>query len=516
VEQFSARQYFAKLKIGDLFYKRLINAIRAGENSVMQNVAVEEVISDDKWIKEIEALLFSVEQIVRNPKRSIIEENIVVQIEKARKINAQSIRHLSAHSNYVRSVDEDGTVHPAKILTSIMEEDLLIYENRFVYTLIQRLLSFLEQKYNYMSAFSEKTEVVRLNFKSDFNFNDLKVEYGLNMKVKKPLSESKARDLSELIGKVELLKKRVYALTGSEFYKKLSKTNPLKPPISKTNIIKMNVDYNNSYKLWLFISSFVNTGYSVTVSDMELPVEQDYYDDLVYLAATALRTMIENNVIKNFSDEDYEEQADKEYIIERDVNFIPDFQGFEPKETVPEDYLNDYYFEKIKEALKIEDLKNYNQEKKDIFYSFAAFYKQLSKINNNIFEELLNYDYRKTQSANADKEKRKEDELRYRKEVYRRNHMLARLKKIDLANTLRKDAYLLARIKKLEQQLKDIKAKNKNIKSVPKKNKTRTEIVEQIIKNDNKISRDVLKEAEKEISENKGSTNNNSTGAQDN
>lgn len=498
MEQFSARQYFAKLKIGDLFFKRLINSVRAGDNTVMQNNAVEAMISDDKWLKEIETYIFNVEQIVRSPKKSIKDEAIVVQIEKAKKISSQSIRHLSSHSNFVRAVDDDGTVHPSKIMTNVMDEDLLIYENRFIYTLILRLLSFLEQKHRYLSQFSEKFQITRVNYKSEFAFSDLSVEYDLKMKVKKPLKEKAVQDLGDVMQKLEMLKKRVNMLLGSDFYKKLSKTNPLKPPISKTNIIKMNVNYNNCYKLWLFISSFVSTGYSVTVSEINFPVEQEYYDDLVYLTAISLKTLIENSALNDLSEiDDYEEQISKDYVVEQRVNFIPDYNGFKLKEVTDTDYLNEYYYTKIKEILKVGDEKKHTEEiKKDLSYSFTGFYKQLSNVNNTLFNELITFDYDPEKYKDMDEKIKLQEELKYQKEIYRRNHLLAQLKKVDLQNTQRKEAAILSKIKKLEQLINSGLKENKEklIKSVAKKDKSRKEIIKDIEKNDKKIEKKLLKE----------------------
>lgn len=499
MDEFSARGYFAKLKIGDLFFKRLVNAVRAGENTVMQNIVAESMVFDDKWIKEIESLIYSVENIVRDPKKSIIDEAVVVQIEKAKKISVLSIRHLASHSNFVRAVDDDGTVHPSKIMTTIMDEDLLIYENRFVFTLIQRLLSFLEQRHTYLSDFSEKIETLRMNFKSDFTYNNITVEYDLKMNVKKPLKEKTKQDVSVITEKLEMLKKRVRILTGSDFYKKLSKTSPLTPPISKTNIIKMNVNYNNAYKLWLYISSFVNTGYSVKVSDLKLPVEEDYYGDLVYLAVIGLKTMIENNVLKDMTDNDYEDQSEREYYLDRNIEYIPDFNGFDLKETGETDYLNAYYYEKIKGILKKQEEENEGELKKDIIFSFTGFFKQLSNINNTLFNELLYFDYDKNNFIQIDKEQRKTEELKYYKEIFRRNNLLTKLKNIDLTNTMRKDAYILAKIKKLEQEINGGNEKNKPVKSVSKKGKSRIQIIESIEKKDEKLKRNVLKEAEKDI-----------------
>lgn len=503
MENFTARGYFKKLKIGDMFFKKLINAVSGGNNTLMQNLIVEKMVSDDSWIKHIEDLLFSVEQVVKNPKKSIIDNTEIVQIEKAKKISSQSIRHLSSHSNFIRSIDDDGTVHPSKILTTIMDEDIMIYENRFIFTLIKRLLTFLEQKREYLSSFAEKSQRVKVNFSSDFNYNELEVGYDLKFDIKRPIKDEETINLEKTIEKIVLLKKRVFILTGSSFYKELSKANPLTPPINKTNIINMNVDYNNSYKLWLYISSFVKTGYSVKVSEKEIPAERDYYDDLTYLVVTSFKTLYENNILGYIPEEDYEDKIEKDFYLEQDINYIPDFKRQKVENGSLTDYLNLYYYEKIKDILKEEEEKEENniEIKKDIAYSFSGFYKKLAEVNNKMFEELLVFD--KPLFDIKDKEKKIKEQLKYQKEIYRRNHLLTNLKKIDYQRTLRKDASLINKIKKLELKLQEAKNDKKpKIKSVNKKNKTKNQIIEDIIKSDKIISEEILI-AEKEDTQNK-------------
>jgi len=499
LEGFTARGYFSKLKVGDLFFKNLVNAVKGGNNSLMQNLIVEDIKNDDKWIDQIEELVFSIEQVVKNPKKSIIDEAVIVQIEKAKRISSQSIRHLSSHSNYIRSIDDDGTVHPSKIMTTIMDEDLLIYENRFVYTLITRLLTFLEQKRESIAQNFGKTQIVDLNFKSDFNYSDTVVDYDLKIKIKKPIKEKSTQETTNIIERINTLKKRVYLLTGSDFFKKLSKTNPLTPPISKTNIIKMNYNYNNCYKLWLFISSYVKTGYSVKISETNLPSEQDYYDDLTYLVVMSLKTLYENKMLKASQDDDYDEPPVKDLNIEQEINYIPDFKLQSDNANIG-DYINIYYYEKIKEILEHDEKQTDNTIKvnKDIAYSFLSFYKQLSKINNTLFDDLLTFDYDKESYKELSKAQTKQQDLKYTKEIYRRAHLLTELKKIDYQTTLRKETYMLTKIKQLEKEVQELKAEKQdsNIKSVAKQDKNRLQIIEEIIKNDDEISKTVLNETD--------------------
>ena len=62
---------------------------------------------------------------------------------KEQKVDSQSIKHLSVNSAIIKDVTEDGDVVPHKILTPYSEEDIAIYENRFIKSLIEKLYFLL-------------------------------------------------------------------------------------------------------------------------------------------------------------------------------------------------------------------------------------------------------------------------------------------------------------------------------------------------------------------------------------
>jgi predicted component of viral defense system (DUF524 family) len=62
---------------------------------------------------------------------------------------------LAEHTEFVRSVDAKGNVTPERILSISTEEDVQIYENRFVMTLIKKLIIFIEKRYNFIKDHGE-------------------------------------------------------------------------------------------------------------------------------------------------------------------------------------------------------------------------------------------------------------------------------------------------------------------------------------------------------------------------
>ena len=61
---------------------------------------------DYEWLDRIEETLPYLDNIIRNPKRFIINEEEVVKVELARRTTVESIIHLTQHTNLIQDYDE--------------------------------------------------------------------------------------------------------------------------------------------------------------------------------------------------------------------------------------------------------------------------------------------------------------------------------------------------------------------------------------------------------------------------
>ncbi|MDD4003121.1 MAG: hypothetical protein PHE12_02895, partial [Clostridia bacterium] len=144
--------------------------------------------------------------------------------------------------------------------------------------------------------------------------------------------------------------------------------------------------------------------------------------------------------------------------------------------------------------------------KEDFIFSFADFYRQLADINDKIFEELLLYNTGENEGAKFSGGKELQNELMRCKELYRRRNLLSRLKKADYDLSVKKESFLLARIKKLEfetdkllkQQDGEFEGFEKSVKAVDKKGKPLKEILSEITKADGEFAQKIINEGGKE------------------
>lgn len=457
METATLKNFFEELSLSDNFFAELKDFVSAGSNKLLQLRTAETITVDDSWIMTIEKLIYSVEQIVKNPKKFIKDNEVLLNVEKAKKVSAVTIRHLASHTNFIRAIDEKGKIQPSKVLTNEMQEDLLIYENRFVFALIQKLVAFIEKRFETIKSYVDSYETTNLIMKSKFKIGDGDVEYDTSLKVRQPGNKAVYKRNHEQLKKIETIRKRLLILRNTNFYKALLNAKPVLPPIIKTNIINMQTDYNNCYKLWLFISTYTAMGYTVEISQKKLPIDTEYYDDLTMLTAISLKAMVENNALRN---ELYSKAPTKRRRIKKfsELPIIEYSPSFRSKGRLKDSELvNQYYYDKLKELItekqRIKESDIVVEETMKL--SFQKFFRGITKLTNEMYEELLVV--QKSEAiTDPDERARLSKEIKAQEEICKKLRLLNRLKAVELLQALKREntqKLKLERLKFKEQTL---------------------------------------------------------------
>lgn len=369
---------------------KFIAVIRGGENKVLHNVVKQSLAMDDSWIIQLEAAIYSIEQIVRNPRKFIVENDLILDVAKVRRVSSKTVRHLSSHSQFVQNISDDGEVMPKKLLTGELDEDLAIYENRFICALVNRLVKFVEQRYNDLNGKMESSEQTNVCLQSKFEYGGSKFKCDINLQVEEPPEgeEEQLRN-KELFDRVELLRRRLRVLQATDFMKSLSKIKPVRPPIQKTNLLKKNVDYNNCYKLWLYISSYTYLGYSTEVQDKNLPVDGDYYDDLTAIAGLSIQSMFSDNLLNRdrYKSIEYSEPKETDYELITNYTFVPEFDN--KGGEAGEETINEYYFRRMKDELVRAAQEGEVAIENRLNVNFMKYFRSVSRINDEMYNELI-------------------------------------------------------------------------------------------------------------------------------
>ena len=230
---------------------------------------------DYEWLEMIEEVLPYLDNILRNPKRFIINEEEIVKVELARKVTVESVIHLTQHTNLIQDIEKKGDVKPSKILNINKEESLDTYENRFVYTLIHNLRTFFEKRVEATGDSSSYMDKKDLTYVANTKVGSEDVRVSLRIcSLDKNIKETKPSDSG--LTYVERLKKvqvQLDGFNGTELIQTLNKLHvaPVRSPIKKTNVILKNPNFKKAEELWNYIQSFES-------KDKIERDKQDYYD----------------------------------------------------------------------------------------------------------------------------------------------------------------------------------------------------------------------------------------------
>ena len=260
-------------------FATLLSQFEGGHNEYTLFSRRLEKIIDIKWVDAIEECIVPLDTILRNPRKFIVQEEEIVPIERARKISAESIRHLAQHTDMINSV-KDGMVTPSKILNVFREESYDIYENRFIYTLLTNIQNFIEKRAAVIFKLSGEENVNIIKMNSNAKVGKEEVQFSLQLNAKKSSDSLDLDEDSDVLLRIERIRKIMAEFMASSFAKEMSGCALVRPPITRTNVITKDPNFKMCLDLWIFIESYTDVGYEINVVEKNEPVNESYIDEL--------------------------------------------------------------------------------------------------------------------------------------------------------------------------------------------------------------------------------------------
>ena len=435
-------------------------AVAGGDNKIFHNAVRELAIVSGEWADVFADCLFSLENIVKNPRKFIAEEDNIVEVERARRTTAKTVRHLASHTKYIANADGE-EVRPKSVLTTEYVEDLAIYENRFVCTLVHRMISFAEARWREVDGRLNQSDYTNLVHASKFPCGKAEVCYEMKLSVKEPTHDrARAQELEDLAEKIGVVRKRLRILQSTGFIRALSKARAVRPPIMKTNLLTKQIDYKKCYQTWLYISSYDAVGFSAEVSEKNLPVSGDYCDELSRIAAESLESLFRNGSLRaaEYDAIAYSDPKKKNFRTVRKYSYIPDFRADE--KAAGEEAVNEYYYLKMKEAFgEAARCKEGAASPRALSLAFARYFRCVSRVNDGMYRDLVRASLPEEPRGGA--VKKAETELRRQELLVRRYGQIATLRKEELARTLRQIEAEEEKLGKAKKNLERIKIRER-------------------------------------------------------
>ena len=280
-----------ELFIEDVNFNRYLQDLNSGKSSFQINQKYLRKVFDHDWIDIIEEILPSLDAIVRNPRRFITVEEDIIDISLAKQISVESVKHLAQHTQFISSANpKTGTVTPSKILNTSKEESYEVYENRFIFTLLKKLQEFINKRYEAIkkSVVTNNMQEIKVivNSKYKHHGNDMNIRLEASTDV--PFDENKFSESSDYltIERVKKMKNIVDGFLSSAFAREMRSSAPVRPPITRTNVIKKEPNFKKALILWQFIESYEKSGFDVEKVDETslLPEDvNDQYKQLLFI-----------------------------------------------------------------------------------------------------------------------------------------------------------------------------------------------------------------------------------------
>ena len=285
-------------------FSEISDALQQGKNSYMRLDLLESSNFDMVWIKKIEDCIYDLGEIIANPREVTKTVTSIVPVELAKKTGSESVIHLASHTQYIKDVTPEGDVIPNKILNIGTEEDIHTYENRFIATLVRRLVLFVEKRYEFVKRFAPLHDEEILYFKNKSIIGGEEVEIETKIKVKSE-SETKMADTSnKYIDRILKIREYILFFYGSKFMKDFKTERDVRNPIVLTNILRKNPKYHKCYELYRFIERYEGLGVSYKVNENITDFsEQDMIDMNAVMLSNylALKSKDKKKVIKQIN-----------------------------------------------------------------------------------------------------------------------------------------------------------------------------------------------------------------------
>ena len=363
------------LNVVGLYQNASLDRIKSFERRLNSDLVVDlhydKIEADFEWLDLMEETVRYIDNILRNPNRFIINEDEVVKVELARRVTVESIKHLARNTNLIQDIDkETGDVKPSKILNINKEESFDTYENRFIYTLIVNMETFVEFKKKTLLGSSQLKDDKSIEYKgaSAVGNENVVLELSIKSSVHSKKNDGKKNGES-LETRVTKISQRITDLKSTAVFKDLHRRHValVRPPIKKTNVILKNTNFQYAMRLWNYLQEHFGDEDKRNKQDSNYKDEGELrglFDDTFLLAYLSLCTL---------NKDAYDINKTKQKVIEQVIRRVIDLNTTMTEEEIKDLVGEQFAIVKTKSAATQEGIEKIYKKHID---------KYNSKINN--------------------------------------------------------------------------------------------------------------------------------------
>ncbi len=226
---------------------------------------------EEDWVEFIETHLPYVERAIKEERQFIRREGETVDIGKVKRVSRDSVEHLARHSELITHVpEEDEMLIPDRIYMTENTSNYTVYENRFLYLLLTFLSDFVEMRYSKISELGN-TYQAELKTHKRVMMGKRTVELELHFAEQAnadPYADKQSKE-SSLLERVEAIRVITNMLLMTPLMKEVAKAPLISPPITRTNVLRMDHNFKHAVELYDYLVAYVKDGYTIEHRDTE-------------------------------------------------------------------------------------------------------------------------------------------------------------------------------------------------------------------------------------------------------
>ncbi len=269
---------------------------------------------ENDWVEAIERGLVFIGKAINEDRQFIRSNGEVDPIEKVKHVSRESVEHLARHSNLITREQEGDDILPEKLYTVERLSDYAVYENRFLYMVLCRLNEFISLRYNRIIALTN-TYHGELKMQKNVAAGKTKLDYEISFR------ESREDDwylrthnsVKDVLERIEHTQRSVYYYLHTPLMSEVAKADKLKPPITKTNVLRMDKNFKEVVALYEFLSSYNKDGYLVTQEEHLLdPLKDSVAEELAHATLLLSFLSYEHGLgLEKYLKEEYEKEEQR-------------------------------------------------------------------------------------------------------------------------------------------------------------------------------------------------------------
>lgn len=253
-----------------------INCNEISFNAFRKFVAVSD--KDFDWVANFKRAINAIRTIISSPKIHLRTDKVILNVDIVSKIDATGVRMTVQEPRFWKKKN-GGDISPEYVFANVYEDELPIYENRFLCLLINKMYVFislkLSQLYEKTSAlddFVDKNEIsisdVDAIKSSAYFYKDDDGSIGFDDSL--PLLTPTDNKVREYIEKLTDIKISLNKIRKTPFYNICMKAKKmLDTEVKPTNVLTMHPDYRICYEFYRQLNKYVEKEHRNLISSKE-------------------------------------------------------------------------------------------------------------------------------------------------------------------------------------------------------------------------------------------------------